>query len=556
MTVLLTYLAKVIVCSAVLYAYYYIALRNNRFHQWNRYYLVLITIVSLLTPLLKIPLPGQTPEPSTVLSYTNRIITLRESVMPVVASPVISSGTLINLAYMLIIALLMTRILVSLFKIKKLIRSSQVQQVPPYRFVKNDDIKAPFSFFTYIFWDPNTSLNSQEGQQILKHELVHLHEKHSTDKLFMEIVTAVCWINPFFHLIKHELALVHEFLADKKAAGEEVAGYAQTILQMAFQSKQFSFTNDFFHPPIKRRILMLTQFHTPRFSYLRRILVLPLAAFIFCSLAFVVDKHPSAIRVLTTTANTTFTPRPEAAVTTTPGDTTRKPKMIKPDADVIFTFVDQPPMFKGGEDSLSRYLSRNIRYPKVAQENGIKGTVFVQFIVDKDGTIKQPKTIGAERGGGLEEEAIRVVKGMPKWIPGQQNKKNVAVQFNLPIRFVLDEGDAVVAPAPSEAVFTFVEQPPAFPGGEEALVKYLSKNIVYPAAAQKANTQGTVFVQFQVRNDGTITDVKTVGALKGGGLEEEAIRVAKDMPKWKAGKQNGRAVNVQFNLPIRFSLQQ
>lgn len=556
MTVLLTYLAKVIVCSAVLYAYYYIALRNNRFHQWNRYYLVLITIVSLLTPLLKIPLPGQTPEPSTVLSYTNRIITLRESVMPVVASPVISSGMLINLAYMLIIALLMTRILVSLFKIKKLIRSSQVQQVPPYRFVKNDDIKAPFSFFTYIFWDPNTSLNSQEGQQILKHELVHLQEKHSTDKLFMEIVTAVCWINPFFHLIKRELALVHEFLADKKAAGEEVAGYAQTILQMAFQSKQFSFTNDFFHPPIKRRILMLTQFHTPRFSYLRRILVLPLAAFIFCSLAFVVDKHPSAIRVLTTTANATFNPRPEAAISATPGDTTRRPKIIKPDGNAVFTFVEHPPMFKGGEDSLSRYLSRNIRYPRVAQENGIKGTVFVQFIVDKDGTIKEPKTIGAERGGGLEEEAIRVVKGMPKWMPGQQNKKNVAVQFNLPIRFVLEEGDAVVAPAPSEAVFYFVEQPPAFPGGEEALAKYISKTIHYPAEAQKTNTQGTVFVQFQVRNDGTIADVKTVGALKGGGLDEEAIRVAKDMPKWKPGKQNGREVNVQFNLPIRFTLQQ
>jgi TonB family protein len=560
MTVLLTYLAKVIVCSAVLYAYYYIALRNNRFHQWNRYYLVLITIVSLLTPLLQIPLPGQTPEPSTVLTYTSRIITLRESVIPV-ASPMISSGTIINGAYMLVIALLLTRILVSLFKIKKLIRNSQVQQVPPYRFVKNEDIKAPFSFFTYIFWDKHTSLNSPEGQQILKHELVHLQEQHSTDKLFMEIVTAVCWINPFFHLIKRELALVHEFLADKKAAGEEVAGYAQTILQMAFQSKQFSFTNDFFHPPIKRRILMLTQFHTPRFSYLRRILVLPLAAFIFCSLAFVVDKHPSAIRALTTTANSTNTPTisftsPEAAITATPGDTARKPKVIKPGSNEVFTLVEQPPTYKGGEDSLLRYLSHNTRYPRVAQENGIKGTVYVQFVIDKDGTVKQPKTVGPELGGGLEEEAIRVVKSMPKWTPGKQSGKNVAVQFNLPIHYTLQEDERVSKPSSKEEIFTLVEQPPTFPGGEEALAKYLSKSIRYPRAAQEKNTSGTIIIQYIINNDGTIRDVKTVGPRKGNGLEEEGIRVVKGMPKWNPGKQNGRAVNVEFNLPIRFTLQQ
>lgn len=560
MTVLLTYLAKVIVCSAVLYAYYYIALRNNRFHQWNRYYLVLITIVSLLTPLLQIPLPGQTPEPSTVLTYTSRIITLRESVIPV-TSPMISSGTIINGAYMLVIALLLIRILVSLFKIKKLIRNSQVQQVPPYRFVKNEDIKAPFSFFTYIFWDKHTSLNSPEGQQILKHELVHLQEQHSTDKLFMEIVTAVCWINPFFHLIKRELALVHEFLADKKAAGEEVAGYAQTILQMAFQSKQFSFTNDFFHPPIKRRILMLTQFHTPRFSYLRRILVLPLAAFIFCSLAFVVDKHPSAIRALTTTANTTNTPTisftpPEAAITATAGDTARKPKVIKPGINEVFTLVEHPPVFKGGEDSLAHYLSRHIRYPRVAMENGIKGTVYVQFVIDKDGTVKQPKTVGAELGGGLEEEAIRVVKSMPKWTPGKQSGRNVAVQFILPIHYTLQEDDRVSKPSSKEEIFTVVEQPPTFPGGEEALAKYLSKSIRYPRAAQEKNTSGTIFIQYIINNDGTIGDVKTVGPKKGNGLEEEAIRVVKDMPKWNPGKQNGRAVNVEFNLPIRFTLQQ
>ena len=406
MTVLLSYLCKVIICSAVLYGYYYVALRNTRFNQWNRYYLVLITILSLLTPLLKIPLPGTAQAPSAMLSYTAQMVALRESVIPA-AGFAISFSTAVHTLYLLMTGLLLARVLVSLFRIRQLIFRSQVQEVPPYRFVEHPDIKAPFSFFTYIFWDRQTPLSSPEGQQILKHELGHLQEKQSADKLFMEIITAFCWINPFFHLINRELALVHEFLADKKAAEGEVAGYAQTILQMAFQSKQFSITNDFFHPPIKRRILMLTQFHTPRFSYLRRILVLPLTVFIFCIFACEADKHPSDIQPLNGTP------------------------------DEVFTFVEQPPVFKGGKDSLSFYLSRNIRYPRAAQEKGTSGTVFIQFVIDKEGQLKDAAIIGKDPGDGLGAEALRVVKNMPKWVPGKQNGNRVNVQFNLPVRFTL-----------------------------------------------------------------------------------------------------------------------
>lgn len=558
MTVLLTYLCKVIICSAVLYSYYYIALRNNRFHQWNRYYLLLITLVSLLTPLLHIPLPGQSSESTGVLSYTARIANIRETVIPV--NPGLSSGAILNALYIAVIALFITRISISLFKIRQLIRRSQVQEIPPYRFVKNNAIKAPFSFFRYIFWDDQTSLNTPEGQQIFKHELVHLQEKHSTDKLLMEFVTAICWINPFFHLIKRELALVHEFMADKKAAGEEIAGYAQTILQMAFQSKQFSITNDFFHPPIKRRILMLTQFHTPRFSYLRRILVLPLAAFIFCSLAFVADKRPSAIPALAAIAVPTANPAPVPASTAPAVTDTAPVKKSKTTKEEVYTFVEQPPQFPGGEEALAKYLSKNIRYPKAAQEKNISGVVYVQYVVDQDGYVTDVHTIGKNLGFGLNEEAVRVVKAMPQWAPGMQNKRRVSVQYNLPIRFALDaqpipEKPAVnFQPSDNKEVFTFVEQPPQFPGGEAALAKYLSKNIRYPKAAQEAKTSGTLFVQFTVMSDGAVADAKTIGPKKGNGLEEEAIRVVNSMPNWEPGVQNKRPVNVQFNLPIRFML--
>ncbi len=105
--------------------------------------------------------------------------------------------------------------------------------------------------------------------------------------------------------------------------------------------------------------------------------------------------------------------------------------------DVPVAFVEIMPEFPGGEAALAKYLGNNIRYPHIAQENEIQGTVFIQFVVNRDGTISQVKTVGAAKGGGLEEEAVRVISKMPKWKPGKQNGQYVAVYFNLPVSFRL-----------------------------------------------------------------------------------------------------------------------
>lgn len=104
----------------------------------------------------------------------------------------------------------------------------------------------------------------------------------------------------------------------------------------------------------------------------------------------------------------------------------------------IFQFVEEPPMFPGGEDKLMEYLGRNIKYPVKARDNGISGRVYITFVVDSSGSIKDVKILkGIE---GLNEEALRVVNMMPKWTPGKQNGRNVMVQYNLPIVFSLSEG--------------------------------------------------------------------------------------------------------------------
>lgn len=102
-------------------------------------------------------------------------------------------------------------------------------------------------------------------------------------------------------------------------------------------------------------------------------------------------------------------------------------------------------------------------------------------------------------------------------------------------------------------IFTVVEESAMFPGGQAELMKYLAQNIKYPQQARETGTQGLVYVTFVVEKDGSLTDIKILRDI-GSGCGEEAIRVVKSMPKWKAAKQRGKAVRMQFNLPVKFTL--
>jgi protein TonB len=116
-----------------------------------------------------------------------------------------------------------------------------------------------------------------------------------------------------------------------------------------------------------------------------------------------------------------------------------------------------------------------------------------------------------------------------------------------------DGGDNIIEEVIETPIFTVVEEMPTFPGGDESRVKFLTENIKYPQMAKESGIQGTVFVTFVIDEKGRVADVKVLRGI-GGGCDEEAIRVVKMMPPWNAGKQSGKPVRVQFNMPIKFTL--
>lgn len=224
--------------------------------------------------------------------------------------------------------------------------------------------------------------------------------------------------------------------------------------------------------------------------------------------------------------------------------------------DEAFTVVEVMPEFSGGMESLAAFLGDNIKYPENAKQNGVQGTVIVNFIIEKDGSIGDSKIV---RGidNECDEEALRVVKSMPAWTPGYQRGKAVRVSFNLPIRFKLDEKKTAKnitrITVIDDSVFTVVEDMPEYPGGFEAMSAFLAENIKYPEQAKKDKINGRVFVSFVVEKSGEVSNVKLLRGI-GGGCDEEALRVVSNMPNWKPGTQKGKAVRVQYNLPIKFAL--
>lgn len=293
------YLLKVIVCSGILYGYYLLLLRNKIFNRWNRFYLLTSVVLSLAVPLIKINIFQNSDAPATQVIHLIQVVnTSDEFVYEYTRNNNgfnINAANLSILCYIFISGLLLALLIQTLIRINKLKHTHMQTIVEGINFINTDAEGTPFSFFATIFWNNKIDLNTPAGKQIFQHELAHVKEKHSYDKVFMNLLMIFFWCNPVFWLIRKELNMIHEFIADNKAIGDnDASAFAAMILQATYPQHQFNLTNNFFYSPLKRRLLMLTKDHNPKMSYISRLLVLPLAAVLFVAFTLKAKVYHSA----------------------------------------------------------------------------------------------------------------------------------------------------------------------------------------------------------------------------------------------------------------------
>jgi TonB family protein len=234
--------------------------------------------------------------------------------------------------------------------------------------------------------------------------------------------------------------------------------------------------------------------------------------------------------------------------------------------DGVFVMVEVMPEFPDGEQALRKWIAENVKYPIQAAGQGIQGKVYITFVVEKDGGIGRAQ-IARGVDPSLDAEALRVVNAMPKWKPGKQGGKDVAVSYTIPINFALDNGekgkkiDETVVVGydkkganTNDSIYNECEEMPVFAGGDLGVRKYIAENIKYPAEARKYGEQGKVYVTFVVAKDGAVEKVRVVRGVTPA-LDNEAIRVVTTMPNWAPGKNKGEPINVQYTIPVNFQLQ-
>ena len=275
-TELFMYLLKSMILSGIFFGYYTLFLKNTIYHAYNRFYLLASMALSLAIPFFKLSMFSVTEEQAA--GAKQLLIYLTQ--LP--ASPVQEAYIDWEIIVIAVISSLFVCYLVySVVRIFRLKAMNSKTQMGEFTFIETDLDEAPFSFFSNLFWKKSISIEDECGRKILQHELSHIREKHSWDRLFSQLICSVFWMNPFNWIIQKELQNIHEFIADRDAVGTgEVDAFAKMLLQTYYGNHFLNPSHSFYYSSIKRRIIMLTTSNVPKYAYLRKVAVLPMLAFI------------------------------------------------------------------------------------------------------------------------------------------------------------------------------------------------------------------------------------------------------------------------------------
>jgi TonB family protein len=446
---------------------YILFLRKETFFRINRLFLLGSVLFSVVLPMLRLrvfaPKPVMLSE-ITVTQYRNvleSITVYGHGFAGHIEKTVLSAQTVIYI-YLAGVTVLLGLFIFRILQILLKINNNKVEQAQGFKLVLLDKETTPFSFLNYVFVSRNL-LNEAGYSRMLAHELEHVRQGHSFDVIVLEILTAFQWFNPFLWLLRRAIRENHEFLADQAVLnlGASRGEYKQLLLNQ-FIGGQLVIANNFNYSLIKNRIKMMSKIKSSKFATSKTIIGILVAAALIIAFAceqkesVIAEKDMNVHSVMVTMSgdslkfdgNSADVEKLIAVMSKNNGTFTLKDSsgqkvlikssvpVMKSGSEEIFFIVEEMPEFPGGEQALRQFISNSIDYPKVAQEKGIQGKVYVTFVVTKDGNVANA-TIARGVDPSLDSEALRVVNSLPKWKPGKQRGQAVNVSYTVPINFKL-----------------------------------------------------------------------------------------------------------------------
>lgn len=492
MIMLSWYILKMLIISGILCGYYYWALKDKVYHKWNRFYLLFTVVLSIVLPLISISLFS--PSPGQGAIKVLQTFTMQDEIVITMGKkkPFVNIEWMVMAAYLLVSLKLLISFLQSLDKIRRMHKKFSATSINGIKFIKTNSQGTPFSFFNSIFWNNAIDLHTTPGRQIFNHEVAHVTEKHSYDKVFLNVLLMIFWVNPFFWLIRKELDMIHEFVADNMALEDgDTQSFAAMVLATVYAGKQFPITNNFFHSPIKRRLKMLTKSKNAKVNYVTRLLALPLATLIFIGISCKVKSNSA-----------TETRDADSAVTTLER------------IDTNSTQDSTPVMYYQGK----KIVSLDVITPG--------GKAFANITYDDGSSEKITLTEAESRGFDI-----------PPPPPPPPPPPTVKVQFTPP-RVVKDD-----------KIFVKVEKEASFPGGQESWQKYIKRAIEKSLNEFTEKDFGTCIVRFVVDKNGNVSDVEAT-TMKESMLAKIAVDAIRKGPKWIPATNGGEKVSAYRLQPV------
>lgn len=439
---LLIYNLEVFLCLAVFYLFYQVSLKKETNHQFIRTYLLSSLLFSFAIPFLNLGLF------SVNLSGVMPTIHIPEFAVSASQSSEMADVRILSenswfIFYSIVCIFFFTGLIREFLKIVnvKSNTSSEVEFFEGYQVIIHKTKLPTFSFMKTIYLSSDDLNPETSKQKILLHELSHIKGAHSIDILLIELIKIVFWFNPMVYLYKNALTLSHEYIADQYSVERgDQQNYVNLLVDQTLSNlglslgshfgrksgilsewpwaRSFSFNKS---QTLKRIKMIKNKRKMNKLKYLIPVFAVVIAAII---VSCVEDKSFTEI---------------ENQVSVAPF--IQKTSVKTETSDDVFLIVDDKPEYAGGLEAMYNYLASNIKYPAQAQELGIEGKVFVQLIINEDGSLSDIKTIKGI-GAGCDAEALRVIKNMPDWLPGKQDGQTVKVRMVLPIHFKL--GDSKV----------------------------------------------------------------------------------------------------------------